>query len=67
SLRSRIGRAVGRRRFMEYNRYPVNRIVSTLKEVGFEDVEVRIFRLTSTNRRQSFFFARKPPRHAIDA
>jgi hypothetical protein len=45
---------------MEYNRYPANRIVATLTDIGFTDVEVRIFRLTSTNFRQSFFFARKP-------
>lgn len=63
SVRARVNRALGRYRFMEYNRYPVNRIVSTLKEIGFEDVEVRIFRITATNLRQSFFFARKPSRN----
>jgi len=67
SVRSRISRALGRRRFMEYNRYPVERIVSTLKEIGFEDVEMRILRLASTNRRQSFFFARKSGRHPAGA
>ena len=63
SLRSRLSRAVGRRSFMEYNRYPVERILSSLKSIGFEDVEQRIVRLASTNRRQSFFFARKPSGH----
>jgi cyclopropane fatty-acyl-phospholipid synthase-like methyltransferase len=57
---ARVNRAIRRRRFMEYNRYPASRIVSTLKEIGFEDVELRIFRITATNLRQSFFFARKP-------
>ena len=55
-----LRRALGLYRFMEYNRYPANRIVSTLHAVGFADVEVRIFRLTGRNTRQSFFFARKP-------
>jgi SAM-dependent methyltransferase len=59
SLRSRISRALGNRCFMEYHRYPVERIISTLKKIGFQDVEMRIIRLASTNRRQSFFFARK--------
>jgi len=65
-LRSRVSRALGRRYFMEYNRYPVERIVSTLRETGFQDVEMRVVRLASTNRRQSFFFARKPSRHSTD-
>jgi SAM-dependent methyltransferase len=59
-VRARVNRVIGRHRFMEYNRYPANRIVSTLKEIGFQDVELRIFRITATNHRQSFFFARKP-------
>ncbi|HYN82042.1 MAG TPA: class I SAM-dependent methyltransferase [Gemmatimonadaceae bacterium] len=67
SVRSRVSRALGRRRFMEYNRYPVERIVSTLEEIGFQDVEMRIVRLASTNRRQSFFFARKPGLHSNGA
>jgi len=58
-LRTQISRALGRYRFMEYNRYPASRIVSTLKEIGFVDIEVRIFRITATNFRQSFFFSRK--------
>ena len=66
-LRSRVSRALGRRCFMEYNRFPVERIVSTLKEIGFKDVEMRIVRLASTNRRQSFFFARKRGRHRAEA
>lgn len=59
-IRTQLSRAVGRYHFMEYNRYPASRIIATLNEIGFSDVEVRIFRLTSTNFRQSFFFARKP-------
>jgi len=59
SVRARVKRAVGRHRFMEYNRYPSNKIISTLEEIGFEDVEVRIFRLSSTGIRRSHFFARK--------
>jgi hypothetical protein len=61
-VRTHIKRALGRYRFMEYNRYPANRIVRTLTRIGYEDVEVRIFRITLTNFRQSFFFARKPRR-----
>ena len=60
SLWARVNRAIGRLRFMEYNRYPANRIASTLTEIGFADVELRIFRMSSTGRRRSFFFARKP-------
>jgi SAM-dependent methyltransferase len=67
SLRSQISRALGRRCFMEYNRYPVERILSTLKRIGFEDIEMRVVRLASTNRRQSFFFARKAGLHLTDA
>ncbi len=55
-----LRRAFGLYRFMEYNRYPASRIVSTLQAIGFVDVEVRIFRLTGRNVRYSFFFARKP-------
>jgi SAM-dependent methyltransferase len=58
---TRLYRAIGRLRFMEYNRYPINRIVRTLTSIGYENVEVRIFRITATQFRQSFFFARKPP------
>jgi len=61
-VRVQVNRAIGRRRFMELRRYPTNRIVSTLNEIGFEDVEVRIFRITAMNFRQSFFFSRKPSR-----
>lgn len=61
-VRTRVNRARGHLRFIEYNRYPAARIVSTLREIGFEDVELRIFRLAATNCRQSFFFARKPSR-----
>ena len=57
--RTRLSRAMGRYRFMEYNRYPANRIVQTLTDIGYRDVEIRIFRITLTNFRQSFFFARK--------
>lgn len=53
-------RALGRRRFMEYNRYPASRITSTLSRAGYADIELRIFALRSTGFRQSFFFARKP-------
>lgn len=60
SVWAQVRRAIGRHHFMEYNRYPANRIVSTLTEIGFADVEVRIFRMSATGRRRSFFFARKP-------
>jgi SAM-dependent methyltransferase len=59
-VRTHACRMVGRLRFMEYNRYPINRIVATLGSIGYVDVEVRIFRITATQFRQSFFFARKP-------
>jgi SAM-dependent methyltransferase len=59
-VRTRVSRTLGRFRFMEYNRYPINRIVGTLTSIGYEDVEIRIFRITATQFRQSFFFARKP-------
>jgi SAM-dependent methyltransferase len=58
--RTMVARAIGRRRFMEYNRYPVNRITTSLSDAGFDDVELRIIRLATTGFRQSFFFARKP-------
>lgn len=58
-VRTHVSRAFGRYRFMEYNRYPANRIVRTLTDIGYRDVEIRIFRITLTNFRQSFFFARK--------
>jgi SAM-dependent methyltransferase len=59
-VRTHACRMIGRLRFMEYNRYPINRIVATLGSIGYVDVEVRIFRITATQFRQSFFFARKP-------
>jgi hypothetical protein len=66
-LRSRTSRAFGRRCFMEYNRYSVERITSTLEKIGFQDIEMRVVHLASTNRRQSFFFARKDGRHFAGA
>ena len=60
SMWARVRRAIGRHRFMEYNRYPANKVVSTLMGIGFADIELRIFRMSSTGRRRSFFFARKP-------
>jgi cyclopropane fatty-acyl-phospholipid synthase-like methyltransferase len=62
SMWARVNRAIGRHHFMEYNRYPADKVVSTLTEVGFTDVEVKIFRLSSSGRRRSHFFARKPLR-----
>jgi cyclopropane fatty-acyl-phospholipid synthase-like methyltransferase len=58
-LRTGASRVIRRYRFMEYNRYPANRIVETLTRIGYREVEIRIFRITLTNFRQSFFFARK--------
>ena len=59
-VRTRVRRVTGRLRLMEYNRYPANRIVDTLASIGYEKIEIRIFAITATQFRQSFFFARKP-------
>ncbi len=58
--RTWFNRFVGRRRFMEYNRYPARRIVETLNRIGYTDIELRVFAITLTGFRQSFFFARRP-------
>jgi cyclopropane fatty-acyl-phospholipid synthase-like methyltransferase len=59
---AQVRRAIGRHRFMEYKRYPADKVVATLTETGFADVELRIIRMSATGRRRSHFFARKPPR-----
>ena len=59
-VRTRFNRATGKLDFMEYRRYPANRIVDTLASIGYQEIEVRIFAITATQFRQSFFFARKP-------
>jgi len=59
SIQNRISRALGYRRLMEYNRYPASHVVSTLKEIGYTDIELRIFPLGRAELRDSFFLARK--------
>jgi ubiquinone/menaquinone biosynthesis C-methylase UbiE len=55
-----VQRSLGRRKVMEYHRYPAGRVFRTLQEVGFRDLELRIFAMASNNDAHSFFFARKP-------
>jgi len=55
-----LKRLLGMRRVMEYHRYPADRVLRTLAQVGFTGGELRIFPMTSNGDYHSFFFARKP-------
>lgn len=44
---------------MEYRRYPITTIFSTLRAIGYRDLELRIFPMSSNGDPHSFFFARK--------
>jgi SAM-dependent methyltransferase len=54
-----LRRLFGARHIMEYHQYYPARIFATLHAVGFRDLELRIFDMTSNGDPHSFFFARK--------
>lgn len=60
NARASLRRVFGRPQVMEYHRYPAERILRTLDDLGFSDVELRIFSMSSNGDSHSFFFARKP-------
>jgi ubiquinone/menaquinone biosynthesis C-methylase UbiE len=60
NARATLWRSLGRRRLMEYHRYPATRVFQALAEAGFRDPELRVFATTSNDDPHSFFFARKP-------
>jgi SAM-dependent methyltransferase len=55
-----VRRWLGRRRIMEYHRYAPPMIFETLRAIGYRDVELRLFDMTSNGDAHSFFFARRP-------
>jgi ubiquinone/menaquinone biosynthesis C-methylase UbiE len=48
-----------RNAIMEFHRYPTSTVFSTLRSIGFRDLELRIFDMSSNADPHSFFFARK--------
>jgi SAM-dependent methyltransferase len=62
AIRTRLFRRLGYRRLMEYHRYQPSQVMESLNELGFVDLELRLFKLGSNNVVESFFFARKPLR-----
>jgi len=46
---------------MEYHRYSVQVVLQTLSEIGFVNLELRVFSMPSNQDDHSFFFGRKPP------
>jgi SAM-dependent methyltransferase len=59
-LKISLKRLLGMRRVMEYHRYPPDRVLRTLAQVGFAGGELRIFPMSSNGDYHSFFFARRP-------
>jgi len=59
NTRTRVLRALGFRRFMEYHRYPAARVLRCLESLGFHSPELRVFAMTSNGDAHSFFFARR--------
>jgi SAM-dependent methyltransferase len=55
-----LKRAVGIVNMAEYHRYPASAIISLLMGLGFRDVELRVFAMSSNGDYHSYFFARKP-------
>lgn len=56
----RIKRRLGILSIAEYHRYPAALVVTLLTHIGFKDVELRIFAMSSNGDYHSYFFARKP-------
>lgn len=54
-----IRRAVGSLHVMEYHRYAPPLVFNTLERIGFRDVELRIFNMTSNGDAHSFYFGRR--------
>jgi ubiquinone/menaquinone biosynthesis C-methylase UbiE len=60
NAKTRILRAVGVRRIMEYHLYNPQTVLATLDHLGFADVELRIVPFTSNGDEHSLFFVRRP-------
>jgi len=59
NLYAKTGRLLGRYKVWEYHRYPAERILAMLGEIGYRDIEMRIFPMRSNGDFHSYFFARK--------
>ena len=60
NLATRVRRIMGRLKIMEYHRYSPLLILRVLDQIGFRDVELRVFNMRSNGDAHSFFFARRP-------
>jgi SAM-dependent methyltransferase len=57
---TRLRRWLGIMHIAEYHRYRVRDVLRLLGAVGFRDVELRVFAMSSNGDYHSYFFARKP-------
>jgi SAM-dependent methyltransferase len=57
---AKLARVIGSRLAWEYHRYDAKKILTLLREVGFESIELRIFPMRSNGDFHSYFFATKP-------
>jgi ubiquinone/menaquinone biosynthesis C-methylase UbiE len=60
NLYKRVKRALGIMGIAEYHRYPVRDVFALLSALGFRDLELRIFAMSSNGDYHSYFLARKP-------
>jgi ubiquinone/menaquinone biosynthesis C-methylase UbiE len=56
---AKLKRVVGNGRAWEYHRYRPGIIFGILKEIGFNDIEVRVFPMLSNGDFHTYYFARK--------
>lgn len=59
NLALQVMRLLGARRIMEYHRYAPELVFRTLEEIGFKDLELRIFDMKSNRDAHSYFFGRR--------
>ena len=60
NLYKRIKRSLGIINIAEYHRYQAPTIFALLGNLGFMDLELRVFAMSSNGDYHSYFFARKP-------
>ncbi|CAN5156121.1 hypothetical protein BH09GEM1_BH09GEM1_41380 [soil metagenome] len=58
-VRTSIERAIGRRRLMDYRIYSGRRVMDTLEQIGFREVELRVFAVGAHESQHAYFLARR--------
>ena len=60
NLLLQILRALGRRRMMVYRQYKAESVLEMLMQIGFEDIEMRVFHASRQQGFHAYFLGRKP-------